>query len=96
MHKHWLSRIKYLFSKEFWRGHNEKILTGRIILLNKCHPNIPDYRKFRPIRICSNIVKLMEKYLMEELRTWVINKCKRQFGFVPGVGCEVARHRVFG
>ena len=70
-------------------------MTGRIILLNKDHPSTPLIGRFRPIRVASNIVKLLEKYLMGELREWVVRECGNQFGFVPGVGGEVARHRVF-
>ena len=52
--------LEYLFRPEFWEDQRSKIcLVGRLILLNKDHPRIPELGRFRPIRICSNIVKFM-------------------------------------
>ena len=70
-------------------------MTGRVVLLNKDHPKVPEFGRFRPIRIASFAVKLLELFLSPELRNWVGSKCEQQFGFVPGVGCEIIRHTVF-
>ena len=70
-HRLYLSRIKYLFTREFWDRHHRLCLTGRVVLLNKDHPKIPELGRFRPIRIASFAVKLLEKFLCPELREWV-------------------------
>jgi len=72
-----------------------KCLVGRLVLLNKDHPEIPKVGRFRPIRICSNIVKMLEKHLFKPLAKWGNRSLKAQFGFRQGVGPETARHFVF-
>ena len=65
------------------------------MLLNKDHPNIPEIGRFRPIRIASNIVKLLESYLLPELCEWADSNLRYQYGFVRGIGCDVARYELF-
>jgi hypothetical protein len=64
-------------------------------LLNKDHPDIPTLGRFRPIRICSNIVKLLERLLFGPLSEWANRNLSSQFGFKRNVGPETARHFVF-
>ena len=51
--------------------------------------------RFRPIRICSNVIKLLECHLIEKLMDWGRSHLQEQFGFLNGVGCEAARLAVF-
>jgi hypothetical protein len=61
----------FIFKKEFWATKaSRKCLVGRLILLNKDHPKIPEIGRFRPIRVCSNVVKALEKFLAKKLAYW--------------------------
>jgi hypothetical protein len=92
----WIKALMYLFSKDFWElKDSKKCLTGRLILLNKNHPHIPDNGKYRPIRVCSNVVKLLESYLLPDLESWGKDNLQEQFGFCKGLGPEAARTLVF-
>ena len=96
IHLKWFKLIQFVFSKKFWsNSHAQKCLVGRLILLNKEHPNVPSLGKFRPIRIASNIIKILERYLFSDLMKWCNEELRSQFGFVNKIGPEVARHHVF-
>lgn len=64
-----------------------ELFEGRLIALNKAHPNIPQKSEFRPIIILSLIVKIMESRWLPKLKEYMISKmCPAQTGFVPGQG----------
>ena len=50
------------------------MLTGRLILLNKIHPNIPNPNQMRPIIALSPIVKLLEARLKPKLDQYLQEK----------------------
>lgn len=91
-----LKLLELVFTPPFWNlPESRKCLAGRLILLNKDHPSTPSLGRFRPIRICSNIVKLLELVLLPKLQVWGKEYLVEQFGFVSGVGCEAARMMAF-
>ncbi len=88
--------LRSIFSPEFWEmPESRRCLMGRLVLLNKDHPSTPQFGRFRPIRICSNIVKLLELHLAPKLHEWGQKNLAEQFGFISGVGCEAARTLAF-
>lgn len=63
------------------------LFKGRLIALNKVHPNIPKKEEFRPIIILSQIVKIMECRWLPKLQEYCVKSlCPSQTGFVPGQG----------
>ena len=95
-HRLWRNRLLTLFTRQFWSIPNSRnCLVGRIVLLNKDHPKIPLSGRFRPIRVASNVVKILESYLLTHLAGWASVNLKFQFGFVKGLGCDVARYQLF-
>jgi len=83
-----LSLLEQIFKKEFWALPDaKKCLTGRLVLLNKSHPEIPVLGRFRAIRISSNIAKALEAYLLPKREEWGDKNLRNQFGFIRKVGC---------
>lgn len=80
--------LRALFTPAFWElAESRQCLKGRLVLLNKSHPKTPELGKFRPIRICSNVVKVLERSLLPSLTEWGERNLKEQFGFLKGSGC---------
>lgn len=66
-----------------------------MICLNKKHPAIPRTDEFRPIVVCSPVVKFMEGFLTKSLKSYAINQLHRwQYGFTPGFSIEECKARV--
>jgi hypothetical protein len=43
-------------------------MKSRLIALNKCHPDTPQVKDYRPIVICSPLVKFLEGLLVPALQ----------------------------
>ncbi len=72
------------------------IWTGRVIPLNKVHPEIPDSSQFRPIVVQSIILKILEARFLPKLNKYMIERLTpSQTGFVKGQGIFVNLYRVF-
>ena len=86
-----LRLFRALFSQSSWgREESKRCLVGRLVVLNKEHPKITELGRFRPIRICSNVCKLLESWLFRPLSTWANNNLGLQLGFRAGVGSVLA------
>jgi len=60
---------------------------ARLVPLNKDHPRVPRYDRFRPIVVGSPLVKLLESRFAQKLREYMIEKMfAGQVGFVPECG----------
>ena len=51
----------------------ERHLTGRLVLLNKVHPNIPKPNEMKPIIALSPILKLVESRFRDKLENYMMN-----------------------
>ena len=72
-------------TKEF-----ERHLTGRLVPLNKVHPNIPKPDEMRPIIALSPILKLVESRFRDKLENYMTNQMMQsQVGFVRNCGTHV-------
>lgn len=86
--------------KDIWNGtldklNSLKVFSGRIVALNKIHPNIPTPNQFRPIIVLSALIKLAETRFLLPLNQYMKDKmilC--QTGFVKGMGTFVNIHRM--
>ena len=68
---------------------------SRLIPLNKCHPNLPGPKDFRPIVVSSPIVKLLEARLLPKIRGYLRKEMYRgQIGFTPDLGTSVNLFRL--
>ena len=73
-----------------------KHFEGRLVPLNKVHPNIPAPNEFRPIIVLSPIFKLLEGRFLSKASSNLVNRLHRgQTGFVPGCGIYVNILRAF-
>jgi hypothetical protein len=61
----------------------------------KDHPRTSKIGRFRPIRYCSNVIKLFESLLLPKLMEWGNKNLSHQFGFMIGLACEEAQTIVF-
>jgi len=72
-------------TKEF-----ERHLTGRLIPLNKVHPETPKHDEMRPIIALSPILKLIESRFRDKLESYMNEyMIPSQVGFVRGCGTHV-------
>jgi len=72
-------------TKEF-----ERHLTGRLVPLNKVHPEIPKPDEMRPIIALSPILKLLESRFREKLENYLLEQMiPSQVGFVRYCGTHV-------
>lgn len=85
-----IKMIRELFKEEFWNKPGASYhLKCRLIALDKCHPKIPSLEEYRPIVITSAVLKLLEAYIIDDLRNYGISRLhKDQTGFVQGVGTQ--------
>jgi hypothetical protein len=64
-------------------------MESRIIPLNKCHPNLPHYSRYRPIIVSSFVVKYLERLIMSSIQKKSKNYiAKSQFAFTKGVSID--------
>jgi len=62
----------------------------RLVALNKDHPRVPTYDRFRPIVVSSPLVKVIESRFVPKLRDYMLEKLHpSQTGFVPYCGVFV-------
>ena len=85
-----------LWSAEVMNDHSVKFcLTGRLVPLNKVHPNIPKPDEMRPIIALSPIFKLIEARFKPKLEAYLSNRMiKSQIGFVSKCGTHMNIHRM--
>ena len=85
-----LKIMKELTRKNYWSKENtEYHMKSRLIALNKAHPSTPTPSEYRPIVVCSPVIKFLEGLLVDDLRRYLTEKMsKLQFGFVPGCGTD--------
>ncbi len=84
--------------KDIWSGIQIEgfHFKGRLIALNKKHPEIPRRDQFRPIVISGLIVKILEGRLVKPLRNYMSKRLHvSQTGFVPGSSVFVNIDRLF-
>lgn len=85
-----LARSDYWLTSDSERHHK-----ARLVCLNKVFPKIGTVEQFRPIVVCSPVIKFMEGYIKPSLNFWMVNRMpKSQYGFRPGRGIEDARFRL--
>jgi len=73
-----------LWSDNLNRKEYGRHFEARLIALNKDHPKIPRYDRFRPIVVASPLVKLLEARFAGKLRTYLMDDMfPGQVGFVP-------------
>lgn len=77
-------------TKEYWSDLRSKThLESRLISLNKDHPEITSYSRYRPIVVTSYICKFIETIIMEQVRESDCSKMTiNQFGFIKGVSID--------
>lgn len=64
-------RIKDTFKKEFWEHKKANIhFRSRLIALDKAFPKIPEQNQYRPIVVTSPIIKILEAYLIKDLKEY--------------------------
>ena len=80
----------------------EEIICSRLVCLNKEAGKKGSLDNIRPIAVNGFVFKILEKVIQIELEGYVYGKsdviCKKQIGFMRGLGCDVnllrLRHRV--
>jgi len=76
-----------LWSNKLSRKEYTKYFEAKLIALNKDHPKIPMYDRFRPIVVASPLVKLLEARFAGKLRSYLKEDMfPGQVGFVPDRG----------
>ena len=88
--QHVIQRIKDIFKKKFWDRTGAIIhLLFRLIPLDKAAPKVEKPENaFRPICVCSAIIKILEAALINKLRIYVKNNVHySQCGFIGGTSC---------
>lgn len=85
-----IQKIKTLLSSEYFRDSRSKIhLSGRLIPINKVHPQIPKPSQIRPIVANSCIFKALEHVVSEKLHLIMSTKINYgQIGFRRNFGCQ--------
>ncbi len=68
----------------------DKHFQGRLIPLNKKHPETPARHEFRPILVLSSVFKTMESRFLPKAQAFLNERSNRgQVGFVQGCGVQV-------
>ena len=76
-----------LFLKSLILKNSKDISTGRLVSLNKIHPNIPKPDEIRPIIALSLILKLVECRFRDKLENFMTNQMmKSQIGLIRNCG----------
>ena len=75
------------FDQEYWNTEDSKRhLIANLICLNKDHPKDTEYGNFRPIKVQSPVIKLIEGAILNKIRYYCENNLqKEQIGFMRGL-----------
>ncbi len=64
--------------------------------LNKKHPALPTGEEYRPLVVCSPVIKFLEGYLMPHLRRYGAQQLHRdQYAFIPQSSIELCKRCFF-
>ena len=79
-------RTKEIFTRKFWEDPVSNIhLKARLIALDKSKNGLPSPTQFRPLVLASVVSKILEAYIMPQLRNYCSNKLNLgQIGGVTG------------
>lgn len=65
-------------------------MCGRLVLINKIHPQTPTINDIRPITVLSPIRKFLELHLSHKLKEFCRHKInKAQTGFIETLGTDI-------